>query len=165
MGSKNWTEKEFGMVDLGDDRLNQRLIKIGQQILESPQSHINKACGDWSETKAAYRFFQNDNVNYQDIIEVHAQMTKERAKQEETIIAIQDTTYYNYTHHPKTEGLGVLTRFKGKHKDEILTIGLCMHTTLGMTTEGLPLGILDQNIFSRKELSKEKKELKKKLTI
>lgn len=162
MESKDWTEKEFEMVDLGDDRLNQRLIKISQQILESPQSNINKACGDWSETKAAYRFFQNENVNHQDIIEVHAQMTKERAKQEETILAIQDTTYYNYTHHPKTEGLGVLSRFKGKHKDEILTLGLCMHTTLGITTEGLPLGILDQNIFSREELPKEKKELKKK---
>jgi len=162
MESNNWTGKEFEMVDLGDDRLNQRLIKISQQILESPQSNINKACGDWSETKAAYRFFQNDNVNYQDIIEVHAQMTKKRAEQEETILAIQDTTYYNYTHHPKTEGLGVLSRFKGKHKDEILTIGLCMHTTLGITTEGLPLGILDQNIFSREELPKEKKELKKK---
>ncbi len=162
MDSKDWTEKEFEMVDLGDDRLNQRLIKISQQILESPQSNINNACGDWSETKAAYRFFQNDNINYQDIIDAHAQMTKERAKQEETILAIQDTTYFNYTHHPKTEGLGVLTKSKGKHKDEILTLGLCMHTTLGITTEGLPLGILDQYIFSREELPKEKKELKNK---
>ena len=149
-------------MDLGGDRLNHRLVKIEQQILESPQSHINKACGDWSETKAAYRFFQNENVNYQDIIEIHAEMTKERAKEEETILAIQDTAYYNYTHHPKTKGLGVLSRFKGKHKDEILTMGLCMHTTLGITTEGLPLGILDQNISSREELYKEKKELKKK---
>lgn len=42
MESKNWAEKEFELVDLGDDRLNQRLKKIGQQILESPQSHINR---------------------------------------------------------------------------------------------------------------------------
>ncbi len=162
MGSNNWTEKEFEMVDLGDGRLNQRLVNISQQILESPQNHINKACGDWRDTKAAYRLFQNENVNYQDIIEAHAQMTKERAKQEETILAIQDTTYYNYTHHPKTEGLGVLSKFKGKHKNEILTLGLCMHTTLGITTEGLPLGLLDQAIFSREEPTKAKKELKKK---
>jgi len=134
---------------------------MSQQISESPQSHINKACGDWSDTKAAYRFFQNNNVNYQDIIEAHAQSTKERASQEETILAIQDTTYYNYTHHPKTEGLGVLSRFKGKHKDEILTLGLYMHTTLGITTAGLPLGILNQYIISRPKISKEKKELKK----
>jgi len=161
MDSKKWAEKEFEMVDLGDERLNQRLVKISQQILESPESSLNKACGNWSETKAAYRFFQNDTVNYQDIIQTHAEMTQARAEQENTILAIQDTTYYNFSNHPKTKGLGVLSRFKGKHKDEILTMGLCMHTTLGITPEGLPLGILDQNIFSRKELPLEEKKLKK----
>ncbi len=162
MDSKEWAEKEFEKVNLGDERLNQRLVKISQQLVESPESPINKACGNWSETKAAYRFFQNESVNYQDIVEAHAEMTQERAKQEDTVLAIQDTTYYNFSNHPKTKGLGVLSRFKGKHKDEILTIGLCMHTTLGITTEGLPLGILDQNIFSREELPLEKIALKKK---
>ncbi len=161
MDSENWARKEFEMVDLGDERLNQRLVKISQQLLESPESPINKACGNWSEAKAAYRFFQNENVNYQDVIEAHAEMTQLRAKQENTILAIQDTTYYNFSNHPKTEGLGVLSRFKGKHKDEILTLGLCMHTTLGITPEGLPLGILDQNIFAREELPLEKIKLKK----
>ncbi len=37
-----------------------------------------------------------------------------------------------------------------------------MHTTLGITPEGLPLGILDQDIYSRKELSAEKIAWKKK---
>ncbi|MCP4374525.1 MAG: hypothetical protein GY797_41445 [Deltaproteobacteria bacterium] len=55
-----------------------------------------------------------------------------------------------------------MTKSKGKHRDEILTLGLCMHTTLGITTEGLPLGILDQSIYSREELPKEKKDIKNK---
>ncbi len=162
MDSEVWAEKEFEIVDLGDKRLNQRLIKISQQILDSPQSNLNKACGDWNETKAAYRFFQNDDVDFQNIIATHTQMTKQRAKQEEIILAIQDTTYFNYSHHPKTEGLCTLTKSKGKQKDEIVTLGLCMHTTLGITTEGLPLGILDQSIYSREELPKEKKGIKEK---
>lgn len=160
MDSEVWAEKEFEIVDLGDKRLKQRLIKISQQILGSPQSNLNKACGDWNDTKAAYRFFQNDDVDYQDIIATHAQMTRQRAKQEEIVLAIQDTTYFNYSHHPKTEGLCTLTKYKGKYRDEILTLGLCMHTTLGMTTEGLPLGILDQSIYSREELPKGKKDIK-----
>ena len=36
-----------------------------------------------------------------------------------------------------------------------------MHTTLGLSTEGLPLGIIDQKIYSRESLSPEKAELKK----
>jgi hypothetical protein len=161
MDSKDWAKKEFEIVDLGDDRLNQRLVKISQHFLDSPESPINKACGDWGETKAAYRFFDNDKINYQDIIQAHAKMAAIRSRQETIVLAIQDTTYYNYTNHPETKGLGVLSRFKGKHKDEILTKGLCMHTTLGITPEGLPLGILDQNIYSRKELPAEKMALKK----
>lgn len=58
MDLNNWAEKEFETVDLGDARLNQRLIKMSQHFLDAPESHINKACGDWSETKAAYRFFK-----------------------------------------------------------------------------------------------------------
>lgn len=162
MNSKIWAEKEFEMLDLEDERLNQRLIKISQQISENPQSPINKACGNWGDAKAAYRFFQNQNVNYQTIVGTHTDMTKIRSEQENTILAIQDTTYYNFSNHPKTQGLGILSRFSGEHKNEILTLGLCMHTTIGITPEGLPLGLLDQNIFSRKDISLEKKELKKK---
>jgi len=162
MDTKGWAKNEFETIDLGDDRLNQRLMKISQCFLDSPESPINKACSDWGETKAAYRFFNNDNVNYQDIIQAHAKMTAARSKQENVVLAIQDTTYYNYTSHPETKGLGILSRFKGKHKDDILTKGLCMHTTLGITPEGLPLGILDQDIYSREELSVEKIALKKK---
>ena len=36
-----------------------------------------------------------------------------------------------------------------------------MHSTLAVSTEGLPLGILNQKTYSREVLSKEKKELKK----
>ncbi len=162
MNTTGWAKNEFETIDLGDDRLNQRLMKISQSFLDSPESPINKACGDWGETKAAYRFFNNDNVNYQDIIQAHAKMTAARSKQEDVVLAIQDTTYYNYTNHPETKGLGILSRFKGKHKDDILTKGLCMHTTLGITPDGLPLGLLDQDIYSRETLSAEKIALKKK---
>ncbi len=161
MIEEKWAHKEFEMVDLGDERLNKRLIQLTERFLKSPESPINKACGNWNETKAAYRFFQNENIDYQDILTSHAYATKERAKEETTILAIQDTTYLNYTHHPKTQGLGTLSRYKGKHKDEILTSGLIMHSTLTCTTDGLPLGIIDQKIYSREELPLEKKMKKK----
>ena len=37
-----------------------------------------------------------------------------------------------------------------------------MHTTLAVSTKGLPLGILDQKIYARPEISEEQKALKKK---
>lgn len=161
MNTSNWAEKEFGSIDLCDKRLSGRLVKIAGHFISSSESPINKSCGSWGETKAAYRFFQNDNVDYKDIIRHHSRNTKKRSEEEDIILAIQDTTYFNYTSHPKTKGLGLLSRFTGKHKKDILTSGLYMHTTLAVNTDGLPLGVLDQKITSRPVLSKEKTAIKK----
>lgn len=157
-----WADSEFKLLDLGDDRLNQRLIKLTKCFLQSPESPINKACGNWNETKAAYRFFQNENIDYRDILKCHTQMTKQRTSGEKTILAVQDTTYLNFTHHPKTKGLGVLAIHKGKNKRTILDLGLVMHSTLGVSTEGLPLGILNQQIYARQAFSPNKTIKKKK---
>lgn len=161
MSLSEWAKSEFGGINLGDKRLTDRLVKITDQFSTSTESPINKSCENWGDTKAAYRFFQNDNVEYTDIIKCHAQSTKRRAASDNVVLAIQDTTYFNYTNHPKTTGLGLLSRFTGKHKKDILTLGLYMHTTLAINTDGLPLGLLDQKISSREILSKEKSELKK----
>lgn len=45
------------------------------------------------------------------------------------------------------------------------TYGLVMHTTFAVTTEGLPLGLLDQQINARPELDAALKELKKEAII
>jgi hypothetical protein len=42
---------------------------------------------------------------------------------------------------------------KGKNVPKIYSNGLIMHACLGVTTEGLPLGLLDQKVFVRKLLS------------
>ena len=162
MNESDWANTEFDGVDLGDKRLNDRLVKITGQFMSSTESPINQACGGWAETKAAYRFFQNDNVNYKDIVGHHAQITKRRFDNEEVILAVQDTTYFNYTDHPKTKGLGILSRFTGKYRKDIITSGLYMHATMAVNSDGLPLGLLDQKITAREVLPKEKIEIKKK---
>ncbi|MFC1522045.1 transposase [Elusimicrobiota bacterium] len=52
-----WASAEFGEVDLGDQRLRTRLIKLADRFVASPESPVNQVCNDWTETKAAYRFF------------------------------------------------------------------------------------------------------------
>lgn len=59
------------------------------------------------------------------------------------VLAVQDTSFLNYTSHPKTKGLGPI----GAKEQNLL--GLVMHTTMTLTPAGLPLGILGQNIWDR----------------
>ncbi len=145
-----WASVEFGEIDLGDQRLKDRLVKLADKLAASPESPINQACGDWANTKAAYRFFQNENVNEKKILQSHVNNTLERAKEFGTILAIQDTSYFNYTDHKKTTGLGVISKYSNKNSKINTATGLAMHTSFAVSLEGLPLGILDQTIQSRK---------------
>ena len=154
-----WASEEFADVDLGDKRLDARLMGMCDRFSESPESSINQACEDWAETKAAYRFFMNKNVEAQEIMEAHRLKTAERAKKHKTVLAIQDTSYLVYTSHSKTEGLGRMSLKKGKNIEKIYSNGLMMHTCLGVTTDGLPVGLLDQQIFVRKLRTKKRRSL------
>jgi uncharacterized protein (DUF1015 family) len=149
MGIDCWAASEFSNVDLGDKRLKDRLIKICDRFSESPESPINQACEDWAETKAAYRFFKNESVDAAKIHDAHALKTAGRAKKEKVILAVQDTSYLIYTSHKKAKGLGRISMKKGKNVAEINSYGLVMHTSLALTTEGLPIGLLHQKIFPR----------------
>jgi len=155
-----WALSEFGEVDFGDERLKDRLIKMASQLSSSPESSINQACGDWANAKAAYRFFQNENIVEREILRVHVKKTVERMKPYKTILAIQDTCYISYKNHKKTEGLGIIASRIRSKTTNFKTPGLVMHTSFGITTEGLPLGILDQKIHSRPVLEESTKQMK-----
>ena len=144
-----WAADEFREVDLGDKRLDSRLIKLCNTFSESPESPINQACTDLAETKAAYRFFQNENVDVKRIMLAHRAATSHRVEAHPIVLALQDTSYLVYTSHPKTKGLGEISMKAGKNIDKIYSRGLVMHTCLAVTTEGTPLGLFDQKIFAR----------------
>ena len=124
-----------------DIRLKQRLIRLVEQLSQKPTASVPLACGNWAQTKASYRFWDNKKVEVEQIIAAHQASTLDRAKDEEIILAIQDTTDLDFTHHPNTAGLG--------HLDAKYLRGLKVHSTLAVNTAGVPLGILAQEIWAR----------------
>jgi hypothetical protein len=94
-----WAASEFRIVDFADKRLNNRLIKIADRFANSAEKSINQACKTWSQSKAAYRFFQNNSILESKILASHVAKTVERATVLPTILAIQDTCYISYKLH------------------------------------------------------------------
>jgi hypothetical protein len=135
-----WSVREFEGIDLGDARLNRRLLTLAEAFGAQPQAPINQASDDWQDTKAAYAFFANPHALPAEILLPHQQRTLERMAAHPLILAIQDTTLLNYTHHRATTGL---VPIGGGQR------GLVMHSTLAATPHGLPLGVLDQQIWAR----------------
>ena len=57
------------------------------------------------------------------------------------MLAVQDTTELDFTHHKETTGLGPLS---GKNQQ-----GLMAHTTLAITPQRVPVGIMAQQVWAR----------------
>jgi hypothetical protein len=138
-----WCLDELAAAELGDARLNDRCGDLAVQLAKQPNGPINRSCEDWADTKAAYRFFDNDKVTPQRIQAPHYERTVERMSRHKRVLAVQDTSFLNYTSHPKTQGLGEIG------KKSLNQRGFGLHSTLAVTPEGLPLGLLTQAFFTR----------------
>ena len=132
---------ELEDIDLGDNRLDQRALKVIEKLAHQPDKSIPSALGTWKETKAAYRLFDSERVTAEKILEPHRDKTLERISQQDRVLCIQDTTEIDYTGKNDIEGLGPLN-YEARR-------GLYLHPTLAVTPERLPLGILDSWSWSR----------------
>jgi len=140
--SVSWVSNEFQTVAIRDERLVKRLIKSTEHLAKHPEKSIPEACGKWSETKATYRLIDNDNITPEILMMGHKQQTIERMKGRDIVLAVQDTTMLDYTDHPSIEGIGLCSKKKYQR-------GLLVHSTLAITPEGTPLGLLDQHAWTR----------------
>jgi hypothetical protein len=135
---------EFAHAAVSDERHRRRLFMITTAFAQNPTAPIPQACANRAETKAAYRFFENDTVCPSTIRKSHHQATLERVASHPVVLAVQDTTTLNYSTHPKTRGLGPI----GSHSAK--TIGLLLHSTLAITPTGQSLGFLHAAVRARR---------------
>ena len=156
----SWVTEELKDADLGDARRNRRLVKIVSDLAAQPNSSVSQASGNWGATQAAYDFWANPRVKADDIITAHQTSTIYRVQAQQVVLAVQDTTELNFTHHPGKKGMGYLDSSKSR--------GLKVHSTFCVSSQGVPLGLLNQQVWARdiKELGKKhlrhKKEIKDK---
>jgi hypothetical protein len=139
----DWAAHEFAHARLPDPRLVKRLMTLATDFAQHPTASIPQACGSWDKTKAAYRFFDNQAIQPQDILAAHVQATLQRVGAQRIVLCAQDTTTLNYSTHPNTQGLGPISNNRDK------TIGLFLHSTLALTPSGQPLGLLHAQTWAR----------------
>lgn len=144
--SQDWSSiiaKEFATVELGDKRLARRCEKLAKSVIISPDKSLPAACGNWANTKAAYRFFSNERVTREGVLLPHIDSTVERCNRQKAILAIQDTTSLNLTRHKATKGLGPIAASKKLR-------GMLVHTTMAVDADGGEvLGLLGQKVWVR----------------
>ena len=137
----SWAAAELAGADLGDARLNRRLVRVAEQLGAQPGASIPVACGGWAETQAAYRLLAHENVEWESVLTPHWACSVERMRAHRVVLCVQDTTELDFTSQPGIGGLGPLS-YRRQH-------GLYVHPTLAVTPDGVPLGVLDAWLWAR----------------
>ena len=139
---EQWAENEFGGAPLGDQRLSNRLVKIGQKQAQNPGcSYSGAVRGNWPEVKGYYRFIDHHDelgVTMENILQPHREQTIRRMQAEKVVLCVQDGSDLNYNNLDHCEGLGII----GSNQTGAKSRGLHLHSMLAINVEGLPLGVL-----------------------
>jgi hypothetical protein len=125
-----WAPMEFALVELGDQRRTQRLVKIATRMAEHPAGTLPQALPRWEELKAAYRFFSQPENSHERIVRPHCERTLAACLEPGEYLLIEDTTQLDYSPRGATAGLGFIGN-GGR--------GLCLHSTLAMKVMGWDL--------------------------
>src|SRR5579862_3656258 len=125
----DWAITEFGGAALGDTRRTDRLVRLATLLGSRPAASLPQACDDAAELKAAYRFFQNEDITPAALLDSHVQATVERLAGEPLVLAVQDTTEISWAATAQP--------------------ALWVHSTLAVTPERVPLGLLAQETWTR----------------
>jgi len=147
-------DKELAGCRFCDPRLGRRFRRLVGQLATSLGQTIPLACQDWTNTKAAYRFLSNGRINETAILAGHFQATRERlAATDGPILVLQDTTEFSYTRESK-EAIGLLYKVCGRKdkagRPRLHTVcGILMHSSLAVTSDGLPLGLAAIKFWTR----------------
>lgn len=135
-------EREFRTLDLGDARRAHRAKQLVTSFLSAPEASIPVACRGQAETKAAYRFL-GSNVPAEALRAAQYDAVVERIGGRSVVLALHDKTNLDFTCCPGTEGLGPL--------DSPLCRGLKVQTVFLTDLLGVPLGVIDQQVWARDE--------------
>jgi Transposase DNA-binding/Transposase Tn5 dimerisation domain len=138
-----WAREELATADFGDERLDARAEMLLSALGSRPNLSIPAACGGRAETKAAYRFFDNDRVNFEKVLAPHVARTKERMAQQAVVLLVQDTTENDLTRPGQSvNGAGELD---GARR------GFLLHEMQAFTADGVPLGTVWAGVVNRTE--------------
>ena len=154
--TQDWIDREISGCEFSDARLGDRFRKLLAQIGSAMGQSIPLVCQDWANTKAAYRFFSNERICEADILAGHFQSTRDRVVAADgLVLVLHDTTEFTYQRE-KSEAIGITKSINsGRNKEGRLrshtVCGILMHSSLAITTEGVPLGLAAIKFWTRKK--------------
>ncbi|MDX1966691.1 MAG: IS4 family transposase [Planctomycetaceae bacterium] len=142
-----WAEEQFGSCDLGDVRRTRRAVKVATHMAAHPDGTTPRQLEEWSDLKAAYRLFDQEDVTFTALAEPHWRRT--RAQATGVCLVINDTTETDFGIHRHVEGLGPTGDGGGR--------GFLLHSALLVQADTREvIGLAGQELFYRQPIGRAK---------
>ena len=139
----SWAAQEFGGARLGDERLSRRLVASAARLAEQPGREFSAvAQGDVAAVRGYYRLIDKPSeseVTMAAILAPHQARTRQRMANERHVLCVADGTTLDYSGLAECAGLGAT----GSNQTGAKSRGLQMHSTLAISPQGVPLGVVD----------------------
>jgi len=155
--AREWARGAFGQCEVPDARLVKRCVRVASDWARWPGMPLGRASGDRGGAKAGYRFIENPDVRPEELEDSVCRDGARACRGEPVICIAQDTTWLSYGQRAPIEGLGPVTTSGAQ--------GLLVHSSLAVRPDGLPLGLVDQQVWTRepgKKLSRKKRRIEDK---
>ncbi|XZE55498.1 IS4 family transposase [Planctomycetaceae bacterium SH139] len=143
----DWVVSEFETLDLGHLQREKRVRAFVTQAAKIGESTPDRTRSN-AELKGIYRLTDNSNVDVNEIFDAHHQATRKRCSEHSHVFLSQDTSEFDLT-KPKQQvaGAGPLGTDK--------RVGFFYHPLYAVNRDGLPLGVVDQVLWTRDPASLE----------
>jgi hypothetical protein len=126
----DWS-KEYGAAAFGDVRLSRRVVALAERVAQKPDASLPTLLSE-PELTAAYRFFRNEKVTRDAILQPHVAATRARIGGQ-PCLAVHDSTGFSY--RPNGLRAGLTRNHAGNQV-------FFAHVTLAVDCARRPLGVL-----------------------
>ncbi len=141
--SDGWATDVFGQAKLGDPRRTVRLVKLASGLAQNAGKSLVKSSVTPADMEAAYRFIRNSSISSEDIAEAGFLSTAAKVRNDDTLLALEDTTSLNFSHKSVRDELGHITNGKRAR-------GFQVHSVLLFSPKKSDIiGLIEQRCWSR----------------
>lgn len=136
-------QQVFGQCDLSDSRRERRLLELGLGHLYFPGQTLRRMFPCPAQSKAAYRFIENSEVPVETLMKAVTQAGARACADHEIVHILNDTTTVDFSGRAPLEGMGPLNTRQAPGQ------GFFLHSSLALTEQGAPLGLLAAQRWAR----------------
>ena len=144
-------QQVFGDADLGDQRLERRLVEIAAQSFRAPAGTITTVFTDGAAREAVYRFVENPRARSESVLAAQVRATARLSSQEPYIFVPVDGSSLTVTDRSHAREIGTVGNYSKTGR------GLIVVSALAVTREGTPIGLAGQKWWSRDPAAKSPK--------